>query len=174
MKGIFSGPHPDGAPKIVAMPASLPTYYDVLQVERHASPERVRAAYRRLAQKYHPDKMPGNASASRAMAAINAAYEVLSDPQRRAEHDLWIRRARRAAQPRRPAADAGTRGVLQVLRLNDGWPWYLLFGTMAVAFGTIGTAVYLAAMPARATAAPAPQPCAIAEQAPTTRCTPRS
>jgi hypothetical protein len=161
--------------KIVAMPASLPTYYDVLRVERHASPERVRAAYRRLAQKYHPDKMPGNANASRAMAAINAAYEVLSDPQRRAEHDLWIQRARHAARPRPPVPAAPT-GLLETLRLGNAWPWVLLFGTMAVALGTIGTAVYLAAMPARATAAPALQACAVAAPAPApaTRCAPRT
>ena len=85
--------------KIVAMAGTMPTYYDVLQVERDAPPERVRAAYRKLAQKYHPDKMPGNANAVRAMAAINAAYEVLSDTHRRAEHDLWIRRAERPSQP---------------------------------------------------------------------------
>jgi len=147
--------------KIVAMAATTPTYYDVLSVERDAAPERVRAAYRRLAQKYHPDKMPGNANASRAMAAINAAYEVLSDPQRRAEHDLWIRRVERAPQPRRTAPPA-PHTLAQVLRHNDSWPWYLLFATMAVAMGTIGTALYLSAMPARATLAPAAQPCAAA------------
>jgi hypothetical protein len=169
MKDAFAGPRRDDAGTIVAMPASLPTYYDVLQVERHASPERVRAAYRKLAQKYHPDKMPGNANASRAMAAINAAYEVLSDEQRRAEHDLWIRRAQRAAQPRR-TAPTGRRTLAGLLRRNDSWPWYLLFGTMAVAFGTIGTALYLTAMPARATAAPAAQPCAVAAAAPAAAC----
>jgi hypothetical protein len=142
------------------MAASPPTYYDVLQVERHASPEGVRAAYRRLAQKYHPDKMPGNANAVRAMAAINAAYDVLSDPERRAEHDLWIRRVQRAGQPRR-AVPAGPTGVLAALGLGNSWPWYLLFGTMAVAFGTIGTAVYLSLMPARATAAPVAAPCTV-------------
>jgi hypothetical protein len=153
------------------MAASTPTYYDVLQVERHASPERVRAAYRRMAQKYHPDKMPGNANAVRAMAAINAAYDVLSDPQRRAEHDLWIRRVQRAAQPRR-AVPTGPKGLLATLGLGDSWPWYLLFGTMTVAFGTIGTAVYLAAMPARATAAPSAPPCTVAAPAGPGRCTP--
>jgi hypothetical protein len=157
--------------KIVAMAASTPTYYDVLQVERHASPECVRAAYRRLAHKYHPDKMPGNANATRAMAAINAAYEVLSDTDRRAEHDLWIRRMERAPQPRR-AAQPAPRTLTHLLRTNDSWPWYLLFGTMAVALGTIGTAVYLAAMPARATAAP--QPCSISAPAKPVDCTRRS
>src|SRR5687767_14067340 len=82
-----------------SLPPAQPTYYDVLQVERHATPERVRGAYRKLAQKYHPDKMPGNANAVRAMSAINAAYAVLSDAERRAEHDRWIRRAERPSRP---------------------------------------------------------------------------
>jgi len=147
--------------KIVAMAASTPTYYDVLQVERHASPERVRAAYRKLAHKYHPDKMPDNANAVRAMAAINAAYEVLSDAHRRAEHDLWIRRAERGPKPRPPERPAAG-SIARLLRSNDSWPWYLLFGTMAIAFGTIGTTLYLAAMPARASISPAAQGCAVA------------
>ena len=159
--------------KIVAMAASTPTYYDVLQVERDASPACVRAAYRKLAQKYHPDKMPGNANASRAMAAINAAYEVLSDDHRRAEHDLWIRRVERAPQARRPAEPA-PRTLAHLLRANDSWPWYLLFGTMAVALGTIGSAIYLAAMPARATVAPSAAACTVVADAKPTPCERRS
>ena len=142
--------------KIVAMAETLPTYYDVLQVERDATPERVRAAYRRLAQKVHPDKMPGNVNAGRAMAALNAAYEVLSDAHRRAEHDLWIRRAERMNQPA-PPVPAAPADVWTYLHPAVSWPWYLLFGTTVVAIGTIATALYLTLMPARtATAQPAP------------------
>lgn len=128
----------------------VPTYYDVLRVERGASPARVRQAWRRLAQKYHPDKMPGNANAARAMAAINAAYEVLSDPGQRAEHDRWIDKAesRPARLRSRPEQPLGTWAILNPI---TGWPWYLLFVTMAFALGTLGTAVYLSSMPARAT-----------------------
>ena len=135
--------------KIVAMAEPMPTYYDVLQVERDASPERVRAAYRKLAHKYHPDKMPGNANASRAMAAINAAYEVLSDAHRRAEHDLWIRRVERGAAPL-PEIPAPPRTLWALLHPATSWPWYLLSATLVIAFGTVATAVYLTSMPARA------------------------
>jgi hypothetical protein len=154
--------------KIVAMAGTLPTYYDVLQVERDAPPERVRAAYRKLAQKYHPDKMPGNANAPRAMAAINAAYEVLSDAHRRAEHDLWIRRAERARRPLPPVAPVPAH-LWAYLHPAISWPWYLLFATMLVALGTVATALYLTAMPARAAVAPsAAPPCHLAStQAPT-------
>jgi hypothetical protein len=157
----------------IAMAESIPTYYDVLQVERDASPERVRTAYRRLAQKYHPDKMPGNANAVRAMAAINAAYEVLSDGHRRAEHDLWIRRAERASQGA-PAAPAVPLSLWSFLHPATHWPWYLLFGTMLFTLGTIAAALYLSAMPARA-ASPVPQPCQVQAQvqAQAARCAPR-
>jgi hypothetical protein len=152
------------------MSETLPTYYDVLQVERGASPEKVRTAYRRLAQRYHPDKMPGNANASRAMAAINAAYDVLSDPQRRAEHDTWIRRSQRPSQPA-PLVQAELDTAWTFFNPITGWPWYLLFGTMLLAVGTIITAIYLTAMPARAADVPTAEACKAAQpSAPPARC----
>ena len=160
--------------KIVAMAETTPTYYDLLQVERDATPERVRASYRKLAQKYHPDKMPDNVNAVRAMAAINAAYEVLSDGQRRAEHDLWIRRAERTAAPL-PSGPEVPKGLWDLLHPATSWPWYLLFATLVLAFGTVATAVYLTAMPARAATVPSADSCRAATSAssqPT--CRPRS
>jgi curved DNA-binding protein CbpA len=159
--------------KIVAMAESMPTYYDVLQVERDATPERVRAAYRKLAQKYHPDKMPDNVNAVRAMAAINAAYEVLSDAHRRAEHDLWIRRAERLSQQVRPAP-AAPKDVWDYLHPATSWPWYLLFGTTVVALGTVATALYLTVMPARTAAAPSAQPCEATAPVGARACQPRT
>lgn len=157
------------------MAESMPTYYDVLQVGRDASPAEVRAAYRRLAQKYHPDKMPDNANAVRAMSAINAAYEVLSDAHRRAEHDLWIRRAERASRPL-PAAPALPRNLWAFLHPSISWPWYLLFGTTVFAIGTVGAAVYLTIMPARAAPARTAQPCppAVQQAAAPNHCAPRT
>ena len=159
--------------KIVAMAETMPTYYDVLQVERDATPERVRGAYRRLAQKYHPDKMPGNANAVRAMAAINAAYEVLSDGHRRAEHDLWIRRAERIAAPLPPRPEV-PKDVWAILHPAASWPWYLLSATFVVAFGTVATAVYLTAMPARAAPAPSADSCRVTTSTPAQPCQQRS
>jgi curved DNA-binding protein CbpA len=59
--------------------------YKVLQVDPEAEDEVIQAAYRRLAQKYHPD-VAGQAGSER-MAAINVAWELLRDPSRRAAHD---------------------------------------------------------------------------------------
>lgn len=171
----FAGRDADEAMKIVAMAAPMPTYYDVLQVARDASAAEVRTAYRKLAQKYHPDKMPDNANAVRAMTAINAAYEVLSDPHRRAEHDLWIRRAERTRQPL-PPVPQGPQSLWAILHPATSWPWYLLSATVLGAFGTVATAVYLTAMPARAAPLPAATPTAAACQAAPApkHCAPRS
>jgi hypothetical protein len=66
------------------------THYDNLKVSRGAPQEVVRAAYKALSQKYHPDKNPGDEKAARIMAIVNTAYGTLSDPVRRKEHDEWI------------------------------------------------------------------------------------
>lgn len=66
------------------------THYDNLKVARNAPLEVIRAAYKILSQKYHPDRNSDNPDASRIMAIINASYEALSDPEKRAEHDAWI------------------------------------------------------------------------------------
>jgi hypothetical protein len=66
------------------------THYDNLKVSRMAPQEVIRAAYKALSQKYHPDKNPGDEKAARIMAILNSAYGTLSDPQRRKEHDEWI------------------------------------------------------------------------------------
>jgi hypothetical protein len=70
--------------------AQIHTHYDNLKVTRNAPPEVIRAAYKTLSQKFHPDRNPGNLDATRTIQIINLAYEVLSDPIKRKEHDEWI------------------------------------------------------------------------------------
>ncbi len=62
-------------------------YYQVLGVERSASADDVRKAYRKLAMQYHPDRNPGNKQAEEKFKEINEAYQVLSDPQKRGALD---------------------------------------------------------------------------------------
>lgn len=66
------------------------SHYENLKVTRDAPPEVIRAAYRTLSQKYHPDRNPGNHDSARVMALLNVAFEILSDPSKRREHDRWI------------------------------------------------------------------------------------
>ena len=62
-------------------------YYKILGVERSASADEIRKAYRKLAMQYHPDRNQGNKQAEEKFKEINEAYQALSDPQKRARYD---------------------------------------------------------------------------------------
>ena len=71
-------------------------YYRILAVDRQASADEIKKAYRKLARKYHPD-ISKEADASQRMAEINEANAVLSDPEKRAAYDALADAPRRSA-----------------------------------------------------------------------------
>jgi curved DNA-binding protein CbpA len=79
----------------------MPDFYEVLQVSPRAEPEVIRAAYRTLARKYHPD----HGGDARRMIDLNDAWDVLGDPNRRAAYDA-SRTASRTEASRPPAPRA--------------------------------------------------------------------
>ena len=64
-------------------------YYKILGVERNASEDDIRKAYRKMAMQYHPDRNPNDKQAEERFKEINEAYSVLSDAQKRAAYDRF-------------------------------------------------------------------------------------
>ena len=64
-------------------------FYSVLSVERTASDEEIKKAYRKLAMTYHPDRNNGSKDAEEKFKEITEAYDVLRDPQKRAAYDRY-------------------------------------------------------------------------------------
>jgi curved DNA-binding protein CbpA len=89
--------------------ADGPDPYKVLQVDPEAEDEVIQAAYRRLAQKYHPDRAAGTEAVER-MVALNAAWELIGEPDRRAAYDLEVR-GRRMSRHALGGEDAGGAGA---------------------------------------------------------------
>ena len=114
--------------------ARLHSHYDTLQVERDAPADDVRNAYRRLAQKFHPDKHQGKRAAALVMAQLNQAYEVLSDPAQRSAYDEWL-----AREDARAGAGAARGAVFTPDRF--GWGGWLVFATTSLAVLTVGYVV---------------------------------
>lgn len=78
-------------------------YYKILGIERKASEEEIKRAYRKLALQYHPDRNPGNKEAEEKFKEINEAYQVLSDAEKRGRYDQlgesYSRYQQRGGQP---------------------------------------------------------------------------
>ena len=70
--------------------ADKKNYYEILGVDKKATPEQIKAAYRKLAMKYHPDRNQGDAEAAEKFKEINEANETLSDEQKRAAYDYEL------------------------------------------------------------------------------------
>lgn len=86
-------------------------YYNILKVNRSASEEDLKKAYRRLAMIWHPDKNPTNKSEAEAkFKRISEAYDVLSDPQKRQIYDLYGEEALKSGQvpPPPPASSSSS------------------------------------------------------------------
>lgn len=125
--------------------AKFRTHYDNLQVAKNASSEVIRGAYKYLSHKWHPDKNPDNLDeAARISRLINAAYHVLSDLERRREHDIWIAEQRNGSSassaekntqngnneppsdnspPRNSETNDSSDGEIQPSPINHEWAW---------------------------------------------------
>ncbi|CAN6581448.1 unnamed protein product [Malus baccata var. baccata] len=98
-------------------------YYKVLQVERSAKDDDLKKAYRKLAMKWHPDKNPNNKKAAEAkFKQISEAYDVLSDPQKRAVYDQYGEEGLKGGVPPPDSSWSGGQG-------HEGGPTTFRFNT---------------------------------------------
>ncbi|KAA8515216.1 hypothetical protein F0562_018395 [Nyssa sinensis] len=93
-------------------------YYKILQVDKTAKDDDLKKAYRKLAMKWHPDKNPNNKKEAEAkFKQISEAYEVLSDPQKRAVYDQY---GEEGLKGQVPPPDAGGPGGATFFQTGDG------------------------------------------------------
>lgn len=90
-------------------------YYEVLGLQQDATDLDIKAQYRQLALKYHPDRNPNDKDAEEAFKEATEAYETLGDPIRRARYDLY------GYKEERPIYEHLFNGQIQVINIPGGW-----------------------------------------------------
>ncbi len=93
-----------------------PNHYATLGLDHLCSTEQIRAAYRTLAKKHHPDLNPNSAAAQACTQEINAAYEILSDPEQRHAYDGSLKAEAKPVP--RPRASQRPQNILQDVQLR--------------------------------------------------------
>jgi curved DNA-binding protein len=107
-------------------------HYATLGLDRRCTPAQIHAAYRRLVRQHHPDLNPKSPAAVRRTQELNAAHEILSDPELRAGYDRELDAAKKSSAPARPAKiqrnisqdvnlrlEDFLRGTTREVRVND-------------------------------------------------------
>lgn len=118
-------------------PGAVRDPYDILGVDRSATAEEIKGAFRRLAGQHHPDKNPGDDGAHQRFKEINAAYQILSDPQKRAAFDRYGASAFGAPTTAQPGSPFG--GMpFEVSELNIDGIFGDLLGALGIKVGDKG------------------------------------
>src|SRR5919198_4371132 len=107
--------------------AGRPDYYRALGVDKKASQDEIKKAYRKLARQYHPDRNSGDEKAEARFKEISAAYDTLGDPEKRKQYDrgagpFGFGGATGGAGPFGGAGGFGTSGVGDILSDPFGRP----------------------------------------------------
>jgi molecular chaperone DnaJ len=112
--------------------------YDVLGVGRTATQDEIKSAFRKLAAQHHPDKNPGDDGAQQRFKEINAAYQILSDPQKRAAFDRFgpMGVGGAGGQPSGPFGGAG--GYVDINDINIDGIFGDLLGALGIKVGDRG------------------------------------
>lgn len=118
--------------------ANFKTHYDNLKVSQNTPIEVIKASYKALTQKHHPDRNNNSEESTRIMAILNEAYDVLSDPVKRKQHDLWIesqkalysqgnrRRQTQSGQKQSQSRNKPETDEQMVDKIKEAWVEYLI------------------------------------------------
>ena len=139
------------------------SHYDTLEVSQGASQEVIRAAYKSLLQRHHPDRNPGDMVAAARSVSIVEAYQVLSDPERRTAYDANLQRHRAAssaAMIRRVSSAKPARSGAEHSGRSSGYSLPLI--------ALVGVALWLAwsSIGGKSSVAPAPETPAVTADGP--------
>lgn len=114
-------------------------YYDLLGINRNASEDEIKKAYRKLAMQFHPDRNPGNKQAEEKFKQISEAYAVLSDKDKKRQYDLYGENAFQAGGFREDAfRGADFSSIFREMGFGNV-DFETMFGGMAGAAGDRGT-----------------------------------
>src|SRR6187551_1671763 len=108
-------------------------YYKILGIEKNATEEDIKKAYRKLARKMHPDLNPNDKDAHHKFQHINEANEVLSDPEKRKKYDAYGKdwqHAEQFEQQKRSAGQSQYGGEQQFYEYTDGGDFSSFFDSM--------------------------------------------
>ncbi|MEO6540614.1 MAG: J domain-containing protein [Ferruginibacter sp.] len=108
-------------------------YYKILGIDKNASEEDIKKAYRKLARKLHPDLNPNDKEAHRKFQQINEANEVLSDPEKRKKYDTYGKDWQHAGQfeqQKRPGGRSQSTGSQQFYEQDDGGDFSSFFDSL--------------------------------------------
>jgi len=102
----------------------MANYYEILEILENATPAEIKAAYRRLAMKWHPDKNRGNETvAEEQFKKVLEAYEILSDPREKAKYDNWLNHSSSSASPPSPPFRPSAGGLGGFPHDHQGTAW---------------------------------------------------
>jgi DnaJ-class molecular chaperone len=116
--------------------------YTTLEVPHTATTDDIKKAYRRLAKMWHPDKNGESKEAERMFKKINAAYECLSDPIKRAAEDLKRKQREQAEAARKAQSQAQEQSAGNWTRQPQTWRWAM---SPLVAFAALIALVFIVA-----------------------------